>query len=316
MTATRDSAETLAAAVDRTRAGAGLAALPQVGLLTLENEDVRRWAHGMFTNHIKGLEPGQGNRNCMCDDRGRVGGIADVYCLAEDQLLLVLDGVDAAWFAERYKMFLMLDDIEVDEVEDATLLTLQGPSTDGVLAIVGLPLPAAPHAHLLHEGVRVLRKDRTGLGGVDLIVPNDALEDWRTRLLDAGAHLLDPSTLDALRILAAQVSWPRDGTDKSMVHELALNEECCNFSKGCYVGQEVINRIDVKGQVQKRLTLVRLEGPLPELPAEVVLEGAPVGRLTSGADLGDHTVALGVIRKKAWEPGTTLDVNGTTATVG
>ena len=185
-----------------------------------------------------------------------------------------------------------------------------------MLAIVGLPLPAAPHAHLLHEGVRVLRKDRTGLGGVDLIVPNDALEDWRTRLLDAGAHLLDPSTLDALRILAAQVSWPRDGTDKSMVHELALNEECCNFSKGCYVGQEVINRIDVKGQVQKRLTLVRLEGPLPELPAEVVLEGAPVGRLTSGADLGDHTVALGVIRKKAWEPGTTLDVNGTTATVG
>jgi folate-binding protein YgfZ len=235
--------------------------------------------------------------------------------VAEDQLLLVLDGVDLAWFADRYKMFLMLDDIEVDEVEDATLLTLQGPSTDGVLAIVGLPLPATPHAHLIHDGVRILRKDRTGLGGVDLIVPTGALEDWRGRLLDAGAHTLDAATLDALRILAKQVSWPRDGSDKSMVHELALNEECCNFTKGCYVGQEVINRIDVKGQVQKRLTQVRLDGPLPELPAEVVLEGATVGRLTSGAHLGDHAVAIGVIRKKAWAPGTAVDVAGSPAEV-
>lgn len=294
------------------RSAAGLVHLASTDVLSLSSEeDVRRWAHGMFTNHIKGLTPGQGNRNAMCDDRGRVGGLVDVYCVAEDQLLGVLEGVDAAWFQERYKMFLILDDIEVEEVEDQALLSLQGPRTAEILAAAGLPRPAGPGAHLLDEatGVRVLSRDRTGAGGVDLLVPHGVREALEGRLLGAGAVALTEADLDDWRVLGGRAAWPRDGSEKSMVHELRLNEEVCNFSKGCYVGQEVINRIDVKGAVQKQLTGVVLAGgALPELPAEVLHEGKVVGQLTSGVVHEGQVLGLGVLRKAVWAPGTTVVV--------
>ena len=86
------------------------------------------------------LPPGRGNRNAMCDDRGRVQGLLDLYCIREDHFLVVLEGVDAEWFQERYRMFLMLDDIEVDELAgEATLLSVQGPAAASVLASAGLP---------------------------------------------------------------------------------------------------------------------------------------------------------------------------------
>jgi len=99
-----------------------------------------------------------------------------------------------------------------------------------------------------------------------------------------------------------------DATDKSMVHELRLNEECCAFDKGCYVGQEVINRIDVRGAIQKRLTRLVIDGAVP-LGAEVRLGEKRMGTLTSRATYGDQELGLGVLRKAGWEEGTELVVS-------
>ena len=89
-----------------------------------------------------------------------------------------------------------------------------------------------------------------------------------------------------------------------MVHELRFNAEVCAFDKGCYVGQEVINRIDVKGQLTKRLMGVVLdEDALPPAGAEVLLDGEVIGTISSAARLLGTPIALGVLRKKAWEPG-------------
>ena len=304
--------------VDAARTGAGLVHLANTAVISLENEDVRRWAHGMFTNHIKGLSPGQGNRNAMCDDRGRVGGLIDVYCVSEDTLLGVLDGVDTAWFAQRYKMFLILDDIELEELEEHTLLSLQGPAAAPLISALGLPLPEADHAHLLDEasGVRVIRKDRTGLGGFDLLVPAAGVDALQERAQAAGAVLLSEDDLDTLRILGGRARWPLDGSDKSMVHELRFNEEVCNFSKGCYVGQEVINRIDVKGAIQKRLTGVVLAADaVPQLPLEVSHEGSTVGQLTSAVAHNGRVLALGVLRKSVWAAGTPVLVDAEGAAI-
>jgi folate-binding protein YgfZ len=292
------------------RAGAGVADLAHVQLLTLTSDDARRWANGMFTNNIKRLQPGRGNRNAMCDDRGRVQGLLDLYCVRDDHFVVVLDGVDTEWFGQRYKMFLILDDIEVDELAgQSTLLSVQGPAAASAMEAVGLPTPEVDRAHVLDDatGVLVARRDRTGLGGFDLIVPVDRVEQTWAALTGAGAHPFGTETLDALRIRAGRAAWPQDGTDKSMVHELGLNEEVCAFDKGCYVGQEVINRIDVKGLINKRLTGLVVDGDAaPPQGAEVWLGDKAVGTISSATAADGAVRALAVLRKTAWDPGTAV----------
>lgn len=295
--------------------GAVVFDLANVGKVLLAGDQVRRFCNGMFSNNIKKLKPGQGNRSVCCDDRGRVQGVLDLYCVDDTHFLAVLDGVSTAWFEGRYELYAELDDIERTLLDEAPwVLSVQGPEAAQVLARLGLPAPEADHGHALvagadGDGLRVCRKDRTGLGGFDLLVPTDALQATWEALLAAGATPAGHDALDALRIAAGRARWPEDGTDKSMVHELRYNVECCAFDKGCYVGQEVINRIDVKGQLTKRLTgLVMAEDALPPVGAEVVLGEDVLGTVTSAARVLGQPLALGVLRKAAWEPGTAVVV--------
>ena len=293
------------------RTGAGIIDLAQVQTVVLEGPDARRFTNGMFTNNIRRLQPGEGNRSAMCDDRGRIQGLIDVYCTGEDQFQGVLEGVSAEWFENRYAMYIVFDDVEMEVFEDAPwALSLQGPQASAVLERAQLPLPTENGGHLLSDnGIRVAAKDRTGLGGFDLLVPTELMEATFQSLLDAGATLLGFTALEALRISHGRARWPVDGTEKSMVHELAINEEVCNFNKGCYLGQEVINRVDVKGQVVKRITKLVIDGDiLPQTGSAVLIGDDTVGTIASSARSASQSIALAVLRKTAWEAGTTVQI--------
>lgn len=301
------------AEVSAARSGAGLIDLSCLATITITSPDAKRWCNGMFTNNIRKLTPGTGNRSAMCDDRGRVQGLIDLYCTSDEGFIGVLEGVALSWFEKRYGMYMVLDDIELESCADTmVLLSLQGPRADEILRAMALPVPESDHEHLTatHDGatIRIARKDRTGLGaGVDLFVPVEAAASLWRALVDAGATAIGHEALDALRILGGRASWPQDGTAKSMVHELRLNEEVCAFDKGCYVGQEVINRIDVKGLIQKRLTGFRIDGEAP-LGASVSIGSRSMGKVSSVATVNGTRVGLAVLRKAAWEAGTSLSI--------
>ena len=224
----------------------------------------------------------------------------------------MFDGIDADAFLSRYRMFLILDEIEVEERPNAeTLFTVQGPEAEARLLAAGLPRPALPGDHLLDAatGTRICRKDSSGMGGFDLLVHGAQADALQSRLHAAGLPLACAEALDALRILAGRARWPQDGSEKSMVHELGVNTEVCNFEKGCYVGQEIINRIDVKGAIQKRITALVVDGPEDLAQGTPVLLGEdPVGQVSSVARIQGQVHALGVLRKAAWAPGTALTV--------
>ena len=308
------SPEALQAGADTARAACVLTAHDDSAVLRLQGDEVRRWTNGMFTNNTRRLQVGQGNRHAWCDDRGRVQGVLALFLMAADTVLLVLEGVSAEAFAARFQMYLMLDDIELEDLREPEegspqqLLRLTGPTTSAVLAAAGLAVPEGAYAHARTDGVWLARRPRAGLDGAELLVDAAALPALRDRLEAAGATSVSPAVLDALRIVAGQARWPVDGTEKSLVHELRLNEDCVAFDKGCYVGQEVINRIDVRGGVQKRLVQVRLEAPVPA-GTSVALGGKTLGTLTSQVELDGKVVALGVLRKAAWEPGTELSLS-------
>ena len=115
--------------------------------------------------------------------------------------------------------------------------------------------------------------------------------------------------LEALRIGHGRARWPTDGTGNSFVHDLAINEEVCNFNKGCYLGQEVINRIDVKGQVNKRLTrIVVHDASAVPIGSGVLLGDKRVGKVSSAALADGQSIALAILRKAAWDPGTQVHI--------
>jgi folate-binding protein YgfZ len=301
------------AAVEETNAcnGAGLMDLCATGTVVLEGPDARRFCNGMFTNNIRAMQPGEGNRSAMCDDRGRVQGLLDLYCTGPDRFEGVLEGVDTAWFEGRYEMYIVFDDVEMEVSAQAPwLLSLQGPKAESILQSIGLPTPEEPGHHTLSDsGIRIMKKDRTGLGGFDLLLSTEAVVQTHADLLAAGASPLGHTAFNALRIRHGRARWPVDGNEKTLVHELAINEEVCNFNKGCYLGQEVINRIDVKGQVAKKIMTMVIEGSeLPPTGAEVLLGDKAIGMITSTAHSNGQSLALAVLRKKAWEPGLDLVV--------
>ena len=257
-------------------------------MVRLTGAEVRRFCNGMFTNNARDLPIGQGQRTAMLDDRGRLQGVFDLFCVADDTFVCALEGVTADAFIERYGMYMMLDDVE-HETLDWQVATVQGGSVPG--------WSGCSHP-----------RDRSGLGGFDLVGPGAPLTEV---LAATGLSTLDSASIDAVRIRAGRPRWPVDMGAKQLPHELGMRDEFLHFEKGCYLGQETINRVDVMGQVRKALCGVRIEGDeLPPTGAEVRSDtGQKVGRLTSPlatADLGN--IGLSVI-KTPWDaPGTPLVV--------
>jgi folate-binding protein YgfZ len=297
--------------------GCGLGPVPEAQAILLVGEHTRRWTNGMFTNNTKRLTPGQGNRHAICDDRGRVGGLLDLYLIEATRFLLVLEGLSADAFEKRFEMHLVLDDIEVER-PDRLVFTLQGPTAATTLSQAGLPVPGLDHAHLTLggdaeaqganglESLRICRKDRSGLGGFDLLIAPNALPLLQERL--AGVPELSPELREALRIRSGRPAWPAEAAGRApLVHELGLEAECCAFDKGCYVGQEVLNRVDLRGNLNRHIRTVEGQGVAPPTGTPLHLETEEVGTLTSVArQPGGAWRGLATLRKPAWGSGTLL----------
>lgn len=288
--------------MEAVRSGAGLIDLAQAGTASLSGPDARRFANGMFTNNIRDLAEGACNRSAMCDDRGRVQGLIDVHCTAEDRFDIVLEGVTAEWFEERYGLYIVFDDVEMTVSDEGPwILSVQGPNSAETLTKANLPTPEAGHHLTSDDGVRVARKDRSGYGGFDLVVPDSVVHTVWEQLQSAGALPVGHEALEALRIGSGIPRWPVDGTEKTLIHELGLNNEVCNFNKGCYLGQEVINRVDVKGQINKRITRIVMAAGTEAHGAAVLFNGKTVGTISSIAHSAQESIGLAVIRKSAWD---------------
>ena len=259
------------------------------GVLRLTGSDTQRFCNSMLTNNFRKLQPGEGGHSGLADNKGRLLGLLDAWRIAEDQALLVIDGAEVSEVAERLDMYIIMDPIELEDLS-ASHGVVHVLGEEPLLA-AGLPAPAGIVAH--GEGW-IARTDRCGRPGFDLVgVPLEA---------DTEA-----AVLEGLRIQAGLPRWPVDFGERSFAHEMRLRDRICAFDKGCYLGQEVINRMDTMGRVNKRLTGLVVEGS-GSVGGTVHVGDQAVGTVTSEARVGDRTLALAVLRSAAWEPGTSLRI--------
>jgi folate-binding protein YgfZ len=287
--------------------------VPISGIFRFRGPDARRFCNGMFTNNVRDLPVLGGQRTAMCDAKGKLLGLGDLYAVADDTVLLLVEGWDREAFLAHYGKYIVLDDVELDDDSDRlSVITVQGADAERELAARGLSIPGPVYVATGPEGqpvvgfswaeangVGVARRDRCGRGGFDVVVP-------KGMALNLPAS--NPETLESDRVALGEVRWPNDMPARFLLHELGLRDRVCSFEKGCYIGQEVVHRIDVMGQVRRGLAGVRVAGDAPD-GAEILSDGAVVGRLTSTVT---HPrwgrIGLAVLRKPNDTPGTPVAV--------
>ncbi|MEM6928101.1 MAG: hypothetical protein AAF602_14310 [Myxococcota bacterium] len=286
--------------------GAAVAERPLVAL-RLAGPDARRFANNMFTNNVRDLAPGAANRHALTDDRGRVQGFLDLLCEADDAFVAFVEGMTTEAFVERFEKYIVFDDVEMTPLDGLSGRLVLGIGAAAGVAGADLPVPE-PGTFASGDWGYAWRQalGPTPAAGIGLALREPA------RLADI-APLSDESFAIA-RVLAGHVTFPDDTGPKALPHELGLRDVVLAFDKGCYLGQESINRIDVMGQVKRHLRVVRMSGPVPEV-RQIRHADKAVGELTSPVQIGPVTVGLAILKQAAAEPATEVQVGDVTGTV-
>jgi len=302
------------------RSGAGLFDLSFRTGLSFTGADRATFLHNLLSNDVAGLSPGAGCYATLLNRESKVVADTYVFC-SNDSIRLELDGRVKDRAREHLERFLVADEVEIEDRSEAeTSLGVHGRRAHEVLseATGGLVLPTAEFAHTLGKigstHVLVARVDWTGDPGFDLVVPrSEAAEVWAA-LLVAGAPLgLRPVGMAAANILRVEAGIPWvdvDFDESNLVLEAGL-ERGINFRKGCYLGQEIVERASARGHVNKRLVGISIASDVtPLVGSRLLAEGSETGHITSAVFSPNlrSAIALGYVRRDATKPGTKLQI--------
>jgi len=279
------------------------------GEIVLSGKDRAPFLHGLVTNDVKKLRPGEGCPAAFLTPKGKL--LADLVVLcAPDELVVDTPPELAKKVETLLRKYLMFGDVAIENRTEATgVLHVEGRETEEVLRKgTGQEGPAEPRSHLVVEGTRVVRESRGGFSGFDLRVPRALLESTRSRLLDAGAVPAPLPVLEGARIEAGIPRWGAELTENVLPDEAGLPARgWVSYTKGCYIGQETVARIRTYGHVNRNLVGLILEGDVPPpAGAEIRAGGAKAGAVTSGALSGrlGTAIALGYVHREYAAPGT------------
>lgn len=299
--------------------GAGLLDRSSRGRLRLTGADRRVYLQGLLTNDIVALAPGAGCYAAYLTPQGRM--IADMRVFETGEHLVVdLDGTVAASIADRWAQFVFSEDVEVTNITESTAeIGLYGPAAARIVAamsdVAEEELAALPLFGNRHAGAGlVVRSDDIGTLGFDLIVPVALKDEAVRRALEAGAVAIDPALAEAVRIEAGRPLFLADMDQDTIPLEAGIEDRAISFTKGCYVGQEVIIRVLHRGHGRVARRLVRLaldEGAAIPARGDGIVSGErEIGNVTSAAASPStgRPIALGYLYRDFASPGTSVDV--------
>lgn len=307
--------------------GCGVYDLGWRGKFRISGKDRVRWLNGMVSNNIRELPEGRGNYNFVLSPQARIQGDLYIYNLG-DHFLASTARSQLEPLLKLLGRYIIMDQVELQDAGDEfAAVGVQGPRARGVLGKAGLdgPLPAAMELKSLGMRdleVMVTRMADERFQNYELwMKPAEAARVWKA-MLGAGAI---PTGADALEMFRVAAGIPRYGVD---IRERDLPQEtgqtqALNFAKGCYVGQEIVERIRSRGAVHRCLRLFVISGPAPRPGAKLQESGKEVGELTSvravplplAGENATQVLGLGYVRREASGPGTKLTADEAQATV-
>jgi folate-binding protein YgfZ len=322
------------------RSGAGVRLCTERVVIRMSGDDRASFLHGMCSNDIKGLKAGSLLAALFLTERAHLIAEANVWATS-DALLLEMER--ALWPAVRAHLerFLVADDVELEESGEAGenkaenqaehkaedkyggVIQVDGPHAAAVVAAVfGQPAALPGPWRFSGEGsvgALVAQVTRWGAPAFTILAPRASAPELVARLVAAGggrdaSHEVREVGIDAAEIVRVESGAARvgvDTNDKTIALEARM-EPAISFSKGCYIGQETVERATARGALKRRLMGLKIDGArVPAPDARVMLAGKEVGRLTSplrSPRLGG-AIALAVLHHSAWAAGTAVGIH-------
>ena len=304
------------------RGGAGVIDLSFRSRLCVTGADRARFLHGQVTNNVKDLQPGQGCYAALVNAKGKLESDLYIHCL-RDELLLDFEPGLTGRVRERLERFIVSDDVQVVEVAPHYgLLGVLGPGSAALVerSVLNRPPPALPLSSAVVQDaapgeIVIVNQSRGAATGFDLFVPVPALAATADKLIAAaratGGLACGWQSLEMIRIEAGLPRFGADMDETNLAPETGLEARAISYEKGCYIGQEVINKLRTFAHVTKSLRGLKFADDSKQLPArgdKLFHEGQEAGHITSALAspaLGCN-IALAYVRTAHNAPGTDL----------
>jgi aminomethyltransferase len=296
----------------------GVIDLSWAGRLELRGRDRQRFLNGLVTANAKDLPAGHGRYGFLLNKQGRV--LADVYVTAlEDRLWLELPAGAGESIRRHLESYRVIDDVEIDGLDDMALVAVLGPTAAGALGdqVAALTLDAT--TRLVIEGceVQLTRRRVLGIEGFVLWVPSSLAEDIFVGLV-TGGRAIGLAALDARRVELGLGRFGVDFGPDTVANETGLVEQAIDFTKGCYLGQEIVARIFYKGKPSQPVVPLTVRGrrdaPAPPSPIHLVDGGSgeTCGAITSvtASSVPGEWLAIGNVSRRALDERIPLTLDG------
>lgn len=305
---------------DAACAGVGLVDMSFRGLIELTGRDRLRWLNGQITNDVKDLKAGEGKLAAVLEVKGHILADFAVYGLA-DRVWIDLDRDRAAVVRDAFDRYIVADDVVAENASDRYVhLMVLGRDAQHFMAEAAgsgvKDLAAWHHAEAWLGGLqaRIVATRWLGMPGYDVIAQADAAGRAWEALVNLGPdHGLRPVGMAALDRLRVEAGWPWYGVDfddSNLLME-SLTPNHVSFTKGCYIGQEVVIRVEHQGHLNKKLKGLLVSGDfIPSAGADILSGERKVGTVTSAifSPVLKRAIALAYVRRECWDPGTKLRI--------
>lgn len=299
------------------REGAAILDLSGRGTIRATGEDRKRLLHAMVTNHVEELQPGQGCYAFFLNAQGRILADVNLFCLP-DHFLLDTEPETRERVFQHLDKYIIADDVTLEDVTDQTAeLSVEGPKAAEVLAAAGAGVPAEPHQIADWDGRRVTRVSATGAEGFRIFLPAEGREVLFEELMAAGGVPADTEDIRVVRLENGRPRYGEDLTDAYIPHETQVLRGV-HFTKGCYLGQEIVERVRARGHVNRLLVQLRIDATGAPAPGtKLTADGQETGLITSAAfsPAFGKVVALGYVRAQHAREGARLQANGAAAEI-
>jgi folate-binding protein YgfZ len=303
------------------RSGCGIFDLGWRAQMTAAGKDRVRWLHNMVTNNVRDLALKRGNYNFVLNAQGRILGDLCIFNRGE-YLLLETDRSQVNTLLSTLKRFIIMDKVELSEAgNERAAIGICGPKAAETLAACGIAADGmAPlevrDAQIGNTAVTIIRGPEQKPNWYELWSDRNQAQAIHDRLRHAGAQPVGAEALEVWRVLHGIPQYGQDIRDRDLPQE--TEQDCAlNFTKGCYIGQEIVERIRSRGQVHRKFTGFEFDR-MPAL-GKYDLEGRTLAEITTAvhvpATAGERLIGLGYLRREAAAPGTEVDLGGIKARV-
>jgi len=274
--------------------------------IAVTGSDRVRWLNGMVTNNVRDLAIEQGVYAFLLNPQGRI--LGDLYAYnVGDALIVETDKTQLTKILETFERYIIMDDVEVADISNRqSIVGVTGPRAQAILAASGLPVPAMRPLQFmtkpwLGKEATIVRGDMPAVESYEIWVSPEDAESTRAAIAGTGATPVGATALEWMRIISGIPRYGSDIREKDLPQETE-QQRALNFNKGCYIGQEIVERIRSRGAVHRQFTGFAIEGMLPDAGVDLQVGGKKVGEITSAASvpLGDgiRDMALGYIRRE------------------